>query len=206
LKPLLLVGGGGHCRAVIDVIEAASTYSIVGIVQRSANNRDSVMGYPVVGTDFNLPELIAQWPNSLVTVGQIKSPEVRVRLYELLKAYGGTLPIIKSPYAYCSQHAQLEEGTVLMHGSIVNANAYIGSNCIVNSQALIEHDAEIADCCHISTGARVNGGVRIGKGAFIGSGAILKEGIEVGEGAIIGAGQVVLRDVSAGVILRGHFD
>jgi len=200
---LLLIGGGGHCRACIDVIEAQAEYRIAGIVQPSADGQESVLGYPVLGDDDALPALLDNHSAAFVSVGQIKSSQTRMRLFDALKTHGADLPVIKSPNAYCSPRATLGEGTILMHGSLVNANARIGPNCIINSQALVEHDAEIAAHCHISTGARVNGGVRIGAGCFIGSGAIIKQGIAVGEGAVIGAGQIVLRDVPAGKVVRG---
>ncbi len=200
--PLLLVGGGGHCRACIDVIEAVASYRIAGIVQPFSNGCEPVFGYPVLGSDEDLPALLEQTRQAVVTVGQIKSPETRMRLFDQLKARGAELPVIQSPTAYRSRHAQIGEGSILMHSSLVNAGVCIGSNCIVNSQALIEHDVEIADHCHVSTGAHINGGVRIGEGCFIGSGAILKEGIEVGARALIGAGQTVLRDIPAGAIVR----
>ncbi|SEK59409.1 acetyltransferase [Ectothiorhodospira marina] len=206
MKPLLLLGGGGHCHAAVDVIEAGTVYQIVGVVQPSVAGSAPVLGYPVVGTDDDLSALLAETPRALVTIGQIKSPATRIRLFELLKSHGAEIPVIKSPSSYCSPHAELGEGCILMHGALINANAHVGENCIVNSQALIEHDAEIGAHCHISTGSRVNGGVRIGTGCFIGSGAILREGIEVGNGAIIGAGQVVLQDVEAGKTVSNHRD
>lgn len=202
MSGLLLIGGGGHCRSCIDVIEAEGRYWIRGIVQPLSDETDGIFGYPVVGSDEDLPSLLQETAQTLVTVGQIRSSEIRIRLYELLKKLGGKLPRIVSPFAYCSKYAEMNEGTIVMHGAIVNAGANIGANCIINSQALIEHDVIVADHCHISTGARVNGGVTIGKGSFIGSGAILKEGIVIGENVIVGAGQVVLQDVPSGMVLK----
>jgi len=202
MSDLLLIGGGGHCRSCIDVIEANGKYRIRGIVLPLSDDTDGVLGYPALGSDEDLPLLLQETPQALVTVGQIRSPEIRIRLFELLKQSGGKLPRIVSPFAYCSKYAELNEGTIVMHGAIVNAGASIGTNCIINSQALIEHDVIIADHCHISTGARVNGGVTIGKGSFIGSGAILREGIVIGENVIISAGQVILRDVPSGAVIK----
>jgi sugar O-acyltransferase (sialic acid O-acetyltransferase NeuD family) len=202
MSGLLLIGGGGHCRSCIDVIEAEGRYRIRGIVQPLSDGTDGILGYPVVGSDEELLSLLRQTPQALVTVGQIRSPEIRIRLYELLKELGGKLPRIVSPFAYCSKYAEMSEGTVVMHGAIVNAGASIGANCIINCQALIEHDVIVADHCHVSTGARLNGDVTIGKGSFIGSGAILKEGIVIGENVIISAGQVILLDVPSGAVIK----
>lgn len=202
MSDLILIGGGGHCRSCIDVIETQGKYRIRGVVQHLSGETDGIMGYPVLGSDEDLPFLLQETPQALVAVGQIRSPEIRIRLYELLKKLGGKLPRIDSPFAHCSKHAELHEGTIVMHGAIVNAGAIIGANCIINSKALIEHDVIVADHCHISTGARVNGGVTIGKGSFIGSGAVLKEGIVIGENVIIGAGQVVLQDALSGTRVK----
>jgi sugar O-acyltransferase (sialic acid O-acetyltransferase NeuD family) len=204
MKPLLLLGGGGHCHSAIDVIESEAQYRIVGVVQPPVDGSEPVLGYPIVGSDDDLPALLTETPRALITVGHIKSPATRVRLFDLLKGHGVELPVVRSPRAYCSRRSIIGEGSILMHDSLINATARIGANCIVNSQALIEHDVGVGDHCHISTGARVNGGALIGTGCFIGSGAVLKEGIEIGDGAIIGAGQVVLRDVEPGKIVRSH--
>ena len=204
MKNILLFGGGGHCHACIDVIETENRFVIAGVVAHSIYTVQAVLGYSILGSDDQLPTLLKKTKNALVAVGQIKSPNTRIRLYDLLKSCGAELPIIKSPNGYCSSHATVGEGSILMHGSLINARAVIGANCIINSQALIEHDVVVSDHCHISTGARVNGGVRIGSGSFIGSGVVVKEGVEIGDHAVIAAGQIVLKDIPSGAILKGN--
>lgn len=204
MKPLLLLGGGGHCHASIDVIECEKKNRIVGIVLPTGGVHKPVLGYPVVGGDKDLPALLEETPSAIVAVGQVKSASARIKLFDLLKSLGAHLPIIQSPLSYCSRHALIGDGTILMHGSLVNARSKVGSNCIINSQALIEHDVEISDHCHISTGAKVNGSVRIGRGTFIGSGAIVKEGVTLGKNVVVGAGQLILNDVSDGMTVRAR--
>ncbi len=168
---LLLVGGGGHCRSVIDVIEQENRFGIAGIIDMPDRIGDHVMGYPVIASDQQLPELVSRYSYALVTVGQIKSCKVRLELFKKLQQIGFTLPAIISPLAYVSKHAQIGQGTVVMHGALVNANANVGNNCVVNTKALIEHDAKIHDHCHISTAAVINGGVEVKEGTFVGSNA-----------------------------------
>lgn len=204
MKPLLLIGGGGHCHSCIDVIEASGNYQIAGLVQPNGAS-EMVLGYSVIGSDKDLPELLKDTKLALITVGQIKTPKTRIRLYRMLKKLKAELPVVISPKSYCSKYCVVGEGSIIMHGAIINAGARIGNNCIVNSQALVEHDATIDDHCHISTGARVNGNVTIGKGSFIGSGAVIKEGVRVGENVIIGAGQVVLQHVTNDTVVK-HFE
>ncbi len=204
MKGILLIGGGGHCRAAIDVIEAEGRFAIKGIVQPKADGVEPVLGYPVLGEDADLPVLLVETPQALATVGQIRTPAVRLRLFEQLKKLGAVMPVIVSPSAYFSRHARVEEGTLILHGVVINTGARIGANSIVNSLALVEHDVEIGNHCHISTGARVNGGAIIEDGCFIGSGAVLREGIRIGSGSVIGAGCIVTSDVAPNTLLKLH--
>lgn len=198
MTSLLLIGGGGHCRSCIEVIETHAQYDIAGIVLPDTSNTEPVLGYPVLGIDEELEILVSKTPGALVAVGQIRSPDVRIRLFEELTKLNAELPVIIASTAYCSRHAHISCGTIVMQGALINAAAYIGENCIINSQALVEHDVHIEPHCHISTGALINGGVQIGMGSFVGSGAIIREGVQVGHRAVIGAGQVVLSDIPEG--------
>lgn len=193
--PLILIGGGGHCRSCIDVIEWEDKYTIQGIVD--ANEKPGIMisGYPVLGDDTLLPKLIAEGNFFLITIGQIKSAATRVKLFEQLKSAGAKLATIISPRAHISSRAKLEEGTIVLHRAVVNADATIGRNTIINSLSLIEHDAIIGDHVHISTGALINGGCSVGNETFIGSGTVIANNIAVGNNVIIGAGSVVVNDI-----------
>ena len=196
MKPeLILVGGGGHCRACIDVIQSDATYEIVGIVDLIENLHHSVMGHEVIASDEDLPELAQQYENFLVTIGHIKDARKKIAIYSTLKSLGVTLPFIISPLAYVAPSTKIKAGTIVMHHAIINSGAELGENCIVNTRALVEHDAVIDNHCHISTGAVVNGGVRIGSGTFIGSLTTIRENIHIGTNCIIGAGQAVMQDV-----------
>jgi len=191
-KPrLILIGAGGHAHACIDVIEQHGGYQIAGLIGVPGEMHQNHLGYAVIGTDANLVELAKTIPYALITLGQIKTPSDRVRLYERVVELGFQLPTIVSPNAYVSRHAALGVGTIVMHGAIVNAGASVGSNCIINTRALLEHDAIVADHCHISTGATINGNTAIGSGCFIGSGSIVKEGASLGKNCLIGMGLAV---------------
>lgn len=198
LPLILLVGAGGHARSCIDVIEMENQFAIAGLVGQPHEVGSTVLGYQVIGQDDDLPELTKKYPRTLVTVGQIKTPEPRVRLFELLERLGCECPAIISPLAHVSRHATIGAGTIVMHGAIVNAAAIIGRNGIVNSQALVEHDAQVGDHCHISTGALINSGVRVGRRTFVGSGTIVRQGIVIGDDCVIGMGQRVLADCPQG--------
>jgi sugar O-acyltransferase (sialic acid O-acetyltransferase NeuD family) len=188
-KPkIILIGAGGHAHACIDVIEQHGQYQIAGLVGMLEEMHSGCFGYSVIATDDDLPQLAKDYQYALITVGQIKTPDHRMRLYQQATELGLQLPVIIAPSAHVSRHATIGSGTIVMHGAIVNAGARVGNNCIINTRALMEHDATIQDHCHISTGAILNGDVQIGTGSFVGSGSVIKEGITLGKRCVVGIG------------------
>jgi len=188
---LILIGAGGHAHSCIDVIEQQGKYSIAGMVGMPDELLDSHLGYNVIGTDDDLPQLVMGYNYALISLGQILSSAGRERLYQQAINLGFKLPVIVAPTAYVSRHAIIGAGTIVMHGAIVNAGANVGANSIINNHALVEHDVVVEDHCHISTGAILNGGVNVGSGSFIGSGSVVKECVRIGRGCIVGMGVCV---------------
>jgi sugar O-acyltransferase (sialic acid O-acetyltransferase NeuD family) len=199
---IILIGGGGHCKAAIDVIEAEGRFSIAGILEQADAKHTEVLGYPVLGTDGDLSRFLERYPAALITIGQVKTSQPRARTFAAAEAAGAELPTLISPRAHVSPHACVGAGTLVMHGVVVNAAARVGRNCILNSLSLVEHDAIVGDHCHISTGARVNGDVIVEEGCFIGSGAVLKNGITIGAGSVIGAGCLIRHNIPSGSFLK----
>jgi len=190
-KEIVLVGGGGHCKSCIDVIESIDLFRIKGILDLESKIGDKILNYPVIGTDSLIPDLIKENVLFLITMGDVGNPEKRIELYFKVINQGGTLPVIISSKAYVSKYARLGSGTIVMHHAMVNVSAAVGKNCIINTKALIEHDVVIGDHCHISTGAIVNGGTEIGSFTFFGSNAVSKQYISVQENTFIKANSIV---------------
>lgn len=198
-KPaIILIGGGGHCKSCIDVIEHENKYAIAGIVDVKEKVGQTVLGYPVIGTDDELSEIAKKYDNFLITVGQLKNPELRIKLFKEIKSLSKNLPLIVSPSAYVSKHATLGEGTIVMNGATLNASSSIGKNCIINTKALVEHDTSVGNHCHISTSSTVNGECKIGNNVFIGSKSVLVQEVKIEDNTFIGAGSVVIKNLSAG--------
>jgi len=196
LPGILLIGAGGHARACIDVIEAEGRFSVFGLIGQVHEVGTDISGYRVLGSDADMPALFAQCARALITVGQIASPNLRMRIAGQLAALGIETPAVISPHAYVSRHAVVGAGTIVLHGAIVNAGAHVGEHCILNSQSLVEHDTRVDDFCHVSTGAILNGGVTVGEGSFIGSRSVLKQGAVLGQRCIVGMGTVLRRDLA----------
>lgn len=203
-EQIVLIGGGGHCKSVIDVIEQENRYKIIGIIDTRENIGKKVLDYKVIGCDEDLETIFQTCKNACITVGHIKSNELRKKLYTIAKDIGFNLPTIISPLAYVSKHAKVDEGTVSMHHALINANAKIGKNCIINTKALIEHDAVVEDHCHISTASVLNGAVTVKENTFFGSNSMARESIEIGSNVTIGGGVSVMKSVPNNTIVKPH--
>ncbi len=201
-KSLILIGGGGHCESCIDVIEQQGEYRIEGIVDRPDRIGSQIAGYDIIADDTAIPDLVKKHHCFLITIGQIKSAEKRINLFNLLLALKAELPVIISPFAYVSPHARIGSGTIVHHHALINSGVKIGKNCIINSKALVEHNAIVADHVHISTGAILNGSSQVGKGSFVGSSATVRETVTIGERCIIGSGLQVMHPVGNGHLIK----
>lgn len=192
---LLLVGGGGHCHSVIESAERSGLFNIVGISDLPEMIGNSVSGYKIITSDNEIPNLKFDNLHCLITIGQIKTPAPRKKLYEFLKQNQLKLATIIDSSAIISNRSAIGEGTVVLSKCYVNAGAEIGINCIINTGATIEHDCIVGNHVHISTGVIVNGDCKIGDECFIGSGAIISNGVSIAPGTLIGAGCVILSNI-----------
>lgn len=199
-EPVLLVGGGGHCRSVIEVLEQCKIL-VAGIVHGNDCAFEPVFSFPPLGRDADLPRLRAKYAKALVTVGQINTSRIRQKLFNLLETMKFEFPIPISPQAWVSSRANLACGTIVMHQALVNAGAKIGKNCIINNRAIVEHDCRVGDHCHIAVGAILCGGVQVDEGSFVGANAVVREGVRIGKECVVGMGARVYRDVPDG----GHY-
>ena len=198
-KNIVLIGGGGHCKSVTEVLESLE-YSILGILDIPEKIGEKILSTSVIGTDDDIHKYKDN-ATFIITVGFIKDPSIRIKLYNKVKNSGGKLETIIAPTAYVSKYATIEEGTIVMHKAFVNAEVKIGRNCIINTFSNIEHESIIGDNCHISTGAMVNGGCIIGDNTFIGSQSVLAHGISVERNSIISAGAFVHKSINSGVYI-----
>ena len=202
-RPLILIGGGGHCKSVIEVAESAG-YEIKGILDMPDEvGKEVLPGHQVIGTDAEIPQYVEDC-DFVITVGFIKNPALRIKLYNKVKDAGGKLATIIASTAHVSKYAELGDGTVIMHNAFVNADAKIGDNCIINTFVNIEHDAQIGNQCHISTGTMVNGECKIGENCFIGSQSVCANCIEIASDIIVGAGSLVRKSIRVKGIYAGN--
>lgn len=195
MRPIIFIGGGGHCISCIDVVEQTGLYHILGILDLPEKLGQKVLNYSIIGTENELERFLPECSDFLITVGQIRSSELREIIFHKVIKAGGSLPVIISPLAYVSPNARIDEGSVIMHHAMVNSGAIVGKGCILNTKSLIEHEAKIGNFCHISTAAVINGQAVVGDSCFIGSNTVVSNNTHIMANTVIAAGSQVLRNI-----------
>ena len=204
-KKIILLGAGGHCKAVLDILLSYKEYEITGIIDLKDRVGTRVMGISVIGTDQDLQGYYrAGISNCFITVGSIGNPKQRIELYNIAKKIGFEFPNLYSPSAVVSSSVILGQGNFIAHGAIINVGAKIGNFCIINTGAIIEHDCIIGDFAHLSPGAILSGGVTVGDRSHVGTGSMVIQNLEIGSDVIVGAGSVVTRNINKGMVAYGN--
>ena len=201
-KCLLLVGGGGHCKSVLDCVRAAGGYARIGIVDRRPV---TLPGACYAGRDEDLIVLRnSGWNCAIVTLGSVGCTDKRRQLFALLKGLGYELPTVIEASAIVSSAARIGKGVFIGKHAVVNADASVGDCAIINTGGIVEHDAHVGAFAHISPGAVLCGGVQVGEGAHVGANASVIQGVVIGQEALVGAGSVVVGDIQPNMIAYGN--
>jgi sugar O-acyltransferase (sialic acid O-acetyltransferase NeuD family) len=204
-KKILLIGGGVHCKSVLDSLLELNEYEKIGIIDKKENVNNIVMGISVIGCDDDLQSLFNDgYKYAFISVGSVGNPSLRIKLFHLLCEIGYELPTIIDASAKVSQYAKIEQGVFIGKQCIVNVDSYIQTCAIINSGAIIEHDCQIGAFAHVSPGAVLGGEVFVGNNSHIGSNVTIRQQIRIGTDSIIGMGSVVIQNVNANVVAYGN--
>jgi len=204
-KKILLVGGGGHCKSVIDSLLELDQFSEIGIIDKKENKEIRILGVSVIGFDDDLPRFFSEsYHYAFVTLGSIGDPSLRINLFRLLEEIGFKIPNIVDASAIVSDDVNMETGIYIGKNVVVNAGTSLCKGSIINTSATIEHDCAIGAFSHIAPGAVLCGEVIIGGNSHIGANTVIKQQIKIGANTIIGVGSVVLQNIDDDMIAYGN--
>ena len=200
---IIIYGGGGHGKSLIDLIRSIGIYRIHGIVDDGLAKSKNVMGIPVLGGADALPNIYAQGVRLAVNaVGGIGNLNSRISVFQKLIEAGFACPILIHPSAVVEPSATLSPGVQIFSHAYVGSEAQIGFGAIVNTSAIVSHDCRLGDYANISPGALLAGEVQIGASVLVGMGVTINLGVKIGAGARLGNSATVKGDVPEDGIVR----
>jgi len=202
-KQVILLGGGGHGRVVLDALLSGGL-SVAGVLDPDLKVGDQVFGVPVIGGDDFLDRLAPKDVFLVNGLGANPCVLSRKRLFEDMKTRGFSFDSVRHHLTVVGAECELGEGSQIMAGAILQNRVRIGDNAVINTRASIDHDCVIGAHAFVSPGTALCGEVIVADAAFIGAGAVVIPGIQIGAFAVVGAGAVVTKSVSSKWIVAGN--
>lgn len=201
-KPVIVLGGGGHARVLLDMLQQLDV-SIIGVTTADGKGAPPLPGVNILGTDDVVTRYSPTETQLVNAVGVATASDFRKRLHEKFAAQGYSFPMLIHPRATVSRFATLDEGCQIMAGCVIQAGARIGRGTIVNTMVSVDHDCCIGNFVHIAPGAHLSGRVTVGDCSLIGTGSSVVQEVRIGAMCTIGAGSAVIRDIVDGTRVGG---
>ena len=167
-KNLLILGAGGHGRAVAETARAMRDLEGNSVYEKIDFLDDLKPG--AVGKLNDLPVFKKEYQDAFPAVGAYQK---RMELYSRAKRFGFTVPVLVHPTAYVSPSAEIGEGTVILPKAVVHTGAVIGRGCILSIGSLVDHDCVLEDGVHLDCGAVMKGS-RVTEGERVPCGMVIE--------------------------------
>jgi UDP-perosamine 4-acetyltransferase len=196
-KPIIVLGGGGHARVLLDLLQQLNA-TVIGVTTADGRGDPPLPGITVLGDDDAVTRHSPAEVHLVNAVGVATASAFRMRLQEQFAARGYRFPVLAHPAATISRFATLDDGCQIMAGCVIQAGAHFGRGTIVNTMASVDHDCRIGNFVHIAPGAHLSGCVTVGDCSLIGTGSSVIQDVRIGVMCTIGAGSAVIRDVDDG--------
>lgn len=202
-KHIVIYGGGGHAKSVIDLIRTVGGYTIVGIVDDGLDVNSEVLGVPILGDGSTLTTLAEQGLEMAVNaVGGIGAPEKRIAVFDRLKQYDFKFPGLIHPRAVVEPTAKIGDGSQVFALSYVGSDSTVGFGCILNYGSITSHDCQLGDYVNLSPGATLAGGVVIGACTQIGMRVTINLDLKVGTNVRVGNGATIKKSIPDNTVIR----
>lgn len=202
MQNIVVYGAGGHAKAVIDIIEKAGFYRIIGLLDANKCPGTSVYGYEVLGDDAWLASNQTSIIGGIIAVGDnwVRS-QIAARIFSVYPGFAFINAI--HPLSSIARGASIGVGSVIMSGAVINSDARIGDHCVFYPNSSLDHDSTLGSFVTLAPNTATGGNVHIGQYSVISIGANIIHGRIIGEHTVIGAGSTVLTDIASNSIAYG---
>lgn len=203
-EPMLILGGGGHGKMLIDLLRQHGGYAPAAIAD-ARYPMDDVLGVPVVCGD-SYEEVAAVAGDGIRYaahgIGMVTDHARRHEPFERLRRAGFMLPNLIHPKAAVEPSAEMGEGNQILALAVVGSDVVMGDSCIINSGVVVSHDCRLGTNVHLAPGALLAGGVEVGDHTLVGMGVTVYLGVRIGRNVVIHNGARVVRDVPDGAVIK----
>lgn len=182
MSRLLIIGAGGHGRAIAEAARFGGEHELVGFLDDGVPGAE-VMGMRVHGPVSSLPLLVAMADLAIVAIGQ---NHVRESLQERVLEVGFRLATVVHPRAVVSPSAKIGVGSAIMAAAVVGTEAQLGLGVIINSGSVVDHHCVVEDFGHVGANASMAGGSVLGRRAWMQAGSALGYRVKIDADEVLG--------------------
>jgi sugar O-acyltransferase (sialic acid O-acetyltransferase NeuD family) len=203
ISEIVILGGKGTAKMVIDAIRSNSQYVIKGLIDPDLKKGDELMGVPVLGGDEELEALRSQGIVNLVlaftALDDLKS---RYEKFIKLTNQGFFFPNIIHGKALVEPSSVMGVGNVILAGALVGSMAKLSHLNFVNTGAIVSHDANIGENNHFAPGSILAGRVTVGNHNLFGMGVTVFQDLSIESGNIVMNGVNIFSNMHSNQILK----
>jgi sugar O-acyltransferase (sialic acid O-acetyltransferase NeuD family) len=202
MKKIIIIGAGGHARAVLSTLSLINDCSAAAIIDLNYTGANElILDIPVVGGFSKLQEFSPLQYTVFLAIGDNR---LRKNVEERISPFRFNYPSIVHPRSLICPSATVAEGCYLGPNSHIGPYASVGRHSIVNTMASVEHEVLIGDFSHIAPGSVICGRCTLGSSVFCGANSTIIENLSVADSTFLAAGTVVVSDVTPqGLRLKG---
>tara|TARA_B110000858_G_C17578418_1_gene370122 strand:+ start:81 stop:707 length:627 start_codon:yes stop_codon:yes gene_type:complete len=194
MNELLIIGAGGHSRAVIATLLESKIWKLVGIIDLAYKDiKEDILGVPIIGSLEKLHSYSAQSTSIFLALG---SNEIRKSLSHNPIIKNFKLVNVIHSKAHVDPSSYIGAGSFIGPFAHIGPKVIIGSSNIINSYANVEHESVIGHFSQLGPGATICGRCNIGNSVFIGANATIIPNLTIEDSNIIGSGAVINTSIS----------
>ena len=194
MKKIVIAGGGGFVKCIINYIENNPEFEIVGYTD--IENHGEILGYKYLGEDDVLPELKLKGVDyAVVGVGlRLNDASLKMKITNKLLGMGFILPALYGRNVVVHRGAIIEDGVVLRDGCIIQAGTTIKAHSMIGDNCFIGHDTIIKEYTHIVAGSNIGRDCKIGPCTMVANNVTVMNGVTIGSNVLIGTKSLVKHD------------
>lgn len=196
---MIIAGAGGHALEVFDVLLTLG-YSVYQIsFYDDYTDTLKLNNCRVLKNTDELKKHFQISRNFCLGVG---TPDLRLKMYNLMIKSGGLHNTIISPSAVISNYS-INEGADIMPECFISSQTILGKGSLINTRANLHHEVVIGKFTELAPSVVLLGQVKIGRNCSIGANATVLPRIIIKDEVIVGAGAVVIGDIESKRLVKG---
>ena len=192
MNDLLIIGSGGHSRAVLSAAFHHKDLNIIGIIDINFKEDQNILGVPVIGSIEKLSSFSKQSTKVFMAIGDNK---IRKSIYSDTSVKDFDNISIIHPSAIIDPSSNIGSSNFIGPFANIGPNVILGSYNLINSYCNIEHETVIGDFNDLAPSSVICGRCKLGNNIFVGANSTIIDNIKINNNNKVGAGSVIITDI-----------